>query len=81
MCRCSCSAGGMLPRAECSRIVVEPGDVLDDGELELRVGAPHAVGDQLGLEGVDERLGERVVIRVADGADRRQHAGRQSSWV
>jgi len=29
---------------------VKPGDVLDDGELELGVGAPHAVGDQLGLE-------------------------------
>jgi hypothetical protein len=28
-------------------VVVEPGDVLDDGELELRAGAPHAVGDQL----------------------------------
>jgi hypothetical protein len=32
-------------------VVVEPGDVLDDGQLELRPGAPAAVGDQLGLEG------------------------------
>ncbi len=31
-------------------VVVEPADVLDDGELELGPGAPHAVGDQLGLE-------------------------------
>jgi len=36
--------------------VVEPGDVLDDGELELRAGAPDAVTDQLGLEAVDEAL-------------------------
>jgi len=28
---------------------VEPRDVLDDGELELRAGAPHTIGDQLGL--------------------------------
>ncbi len=42
-------------------------------ELELRVGAPHAVGDQLGLVGVDIRFGERVVERVADGPDRREH--------
>jgi hypothetical protein len=31
-------------------LVVEPGDVLDDGELELRAAAPDAVADQLGLE-------------------------------
>jgi hypothetical protein len=30
--------------------VVEPADVLDDGQLELRAGAPDAVGDQLGLK-------------------------------
>jgi len=40
--------------------VVEPADVLDRRELELRPGAPDAVGDQLGLERIDERLGERV---------------------
>jgi hypothetical protein len=34
--------------------VVEPADVLDDGELELGPGAPDAVGGQLGLEAVDE---------------------------
>ena len=37
-------------------VVVEPADVLDDGELELRSGAPDAVGDELGLEAVDEAL-------------------------
>jgi len=30
-------------------LVVEPADVLDGRELELAAGAPHAVGDQLGL--------------------------------
>ena len=53
-------------------VVVKPGDPLDDRELELGSGAPHAVGDQLGLEGVDEALGERVVVGVADRADRAQ---------
>ena len=52
---------------------VEPGDVLDGRELELGVGAPHAIGDQLGLVAVDERFGERVVVAVADAADGRQH--------
>jgi hypothetical protein len=54
---------------------VKPGDVADGRELELRVGAPHAIGDQLGLVAVDERFGERVVIAVADAADRREHLG------
>jgi len=46
---------------------VVPADVFDDGELELAAAAPDAVGDQLGLEAVDERLGEGVVVCVADG--------------
>lgn len=44
-------------------VVVKPADVFDGGELELLAGAPHAVGDQLGLEAVDERFGQRVVDR------------------
>jgi endonuclease YncB( thermonuclease family) len=40
--------------------VVKPADPLDDRELELRAGAPDAVGDQLGLEGVHEGLSQRV---------------------
>ncbi len=48
---------------------VEPAEVLDDGELELGAGAPDAVGDQLGLEGVDEAFGQGVVVGVADRAD------------
>jgi hypothetical protein len=53
---------------------VEPADVLDDRELKLRACAPDAVGDQLGFEAVDEALGHRVVVGVADGADARQNA-------
>src|SRR3954447_7240478 len=40
--------------------VVEPADPLEDRELELGAGLPDAVGDQLGLEGIDKALGERV---------------------
>ena len=35
-------------------VVVKPADVLDDGQLELRSGAPDAVGDQLRLERIHE---------------------------
>jgi hypothetical protein len=41
--------------------VVEPGNVLDDRELELRACLPDSVADQFGLEAVDEALDERVV--------------------
>jgi hypothetical protein len=41
-------------------LVVEPGDVFDDGQLQLGARVPDAVGDQLGLEGVDETLGEGI---------------------
>ena len=50
-------------------LVVEPADPLDDRQLGLLVGAPDAVGDQLGLEAVDERFRERVVITVASLPD------------
>jgi hypothetical protein len=54
--------------------VVEPADPLDDRELELGAGLPDAVGDELGLEGINERLGEGVVVGVADRSDRAEHA-------
>jgi hypothetical protein len=54
-------------------VVVEPADPFDGRELQLRARARDAVGDQLGLVGVHERFGERVVQAVADGADRREH--------
>jgi hypothetical protein len=50
--------------------VVEPVDVLSDGDLEVVDAAPGAlVADQLGLEQRVERLGERVVVAVAGGPD------------
>jgi hypothetical protein len=55
-------------------IVVKPADVFHDGKLELGSGTPDALGDQLGLEAVDEALGHRVVIGVTDRADGRQDA-------
>jgi hypothetical protein len=36
---------------------VEPAEVFDDSGLELVAGTPDAIGDQLGLERVDEALG------------------------
>jgi hypothetical protein len=41
---------GNAPERGVEPLAVEPGDVLDDGELELCSGAPDAVADQLGLE-------------------------------
>jgi hypothetical protein len=41
-------------------VVVEPADVLCDGELQVTASAAHAIGDQLGLEAVDETLGRRA---------------------
>jgi hypothetical protein len=51
---------------------VIPADVLDDGELELASRSLHAVSDQLGLEAVDERLGQRVVVGITDRSDGRE---------
>jgi DNA-binding NarL/FixJ family response regulator len=48
--------------------VVRPAEVLDDREVELRARLPHAIGDRLGLETVDEARSQRVVAGVADGA-------------
>jgi hypothetical protein len=66
--------GRSVPDRGVQPAVVEPADVGDGRVLELRVGAPHAIGDQLGLVAVDERFGERVVESVSDSADPRQHA-------
>ena len=65
------SAGGMSPRLSCSRPVLNQPTYR---ELELAAAAPDPVGDQLGLEAVDEALGEGVVVGVADRADRREDA-------
>jgi hypothetical protein len=62
-------------------VAVVPADVLDHCELSLGSGLPDAVGDQLGLEDVDEGLGERVVVGVADGADRGEDPWSSRIWV
>lgn len=54
--------------------VVEPAEIFDDRELELGAGAPDAVGAQLGLEAVEERLGQGVVVGVVDRSDGREQA-------
>jgi hypothetical protein len=41
-------------------VVVEPVHPLEHRELHLAAGSPDAIADQLGLERVDERLGEGV---------------------
>ena len=55
--------GRSVPDRGVQPAVVEPADIGDGRELELRAGSPHAIGDQLGLERVHERFGERVVER------------------
>ena len=42
--------GGLVAERGVQAGGVEPADVLDDSELELPARAPHAIGDQLGLE-------------------------------
>jgi hypothetical protein len=42
-------------------VVVNPAEMLDDGELHAGPGGPGAVADQFGLEAVEEALGEGVV--------------------
>ena len=68
-CERSWSSGGVcllvFDRRDVAEALVQaggvvPADVLDDGELELCAASPDAVCDQLGLEAVDKRLGERV---------------------
>ena len=61
--------------------VVEPVDVLGDGDLEAVDVLPRAlVADELGLEQRVEGLGEGVVVGVAAGADRGDRASARR-WV
>ena len=55
--------------------VVVPVDVGESGQLDLLEAAPGAMAaDQLGLVQPDDRLGQAVVVAVADRADRRRGA-------
>ena len=56
--------------------VVEPVDVLGDGDLEVVDVLPRSlVPDQFGLEQRIEGLGQGMVVGVAAGADRGDRAG------
>ena len=51
--------------------VVEPVDTFESGEFEIVEAAPGSlVANQSGLVEAVDRLGERVVIRIASGPDR-----------
>src|SRR5262245_62865383 len=59
-----------------SWVVVEPIAPFESGVLDLVEITPGTtVVNDLGLEQSDDRLGEGVVVRVADAADRRLDAG------
>ena len=62
--------------------VVEPVDPLQGGVLEVVDAPPGAApADQFGLGQADDRLGQRVVVAVAAGADRGDRPGSASRWV
>ena len=55
---------------------VEPIDPFESGVLDpIEISPGTAALNDLGLEQSDDRLGEGVVVRVADAADRRLDAG------
>lgn len=57
-------------------LVIEPVDPFEGRELDVGHRLPGAVAvDLLGLEQADRRLGQGVVVAVADAADRRVDAG------
>src|SRR5262247_1811380 len=59
-----------------SWVVVEPIDPIECGVLDIVELTPGTtMVNDLGLEQSDDRLGEGVVVRVADAADRRLDAG------
>jgi len=59
-----------------SWVVVEPIDPFESGVLDpIEITPGTTMVNDLGLEQSDDRLGERVVVRVADAADRRLDAG------
>ena len=56
--------------------VVVPVDPFQGGQLDLGEGAPRPFAvDLLGPEEPDRGLGQRVVVAIADAADRRVDAG------
>lgn len=70
-----------LRQAGCARSLeqsasVEPVDPFEDVDLDRLATAPRSAAmNDLGFEQADHRLGEGVVVAVADVADRRNDAG------
>jgi hypothetical protein len=66
-----CGVGGVVGDRAVEAAVVEPLDVGHGGELDVVVTTPWSLPvDELPLVEPVERLGERVVVAVAAGADR-----------
>ena len=66
----------MFPIGSSSLLVVEPVDPFERGELDrLEVAPRPAPPDHFGFVESVDRLGERVVVAVADAADGRLDAG------
>jgi hypothetical protein len=57
------------PRLSCSRTWMNQPTYSTIANSSCEGGAPDTIGDQLGLEAVDEALGEGVVVGVADRPD------------
>ena len=55
--------------------VVKDFDVFEDRVRELQAGVPPLPVKQLGLHAPPERLGDGVVVGVANGSQRRQQPG------
>jgi hypothetical protein len=55
--------------------VVPAFDEVEDGEPRLRLSLEPAAIEEFALEGREEALAQRVVVRVADAAHRRPDAG------
>jgi hypothetical protein len=53
--------------------VIETVDVVKDAGFGLATGFPNPAPDQFGLDGLEERLDNGVVIAIALAADRRLH--------
>ena len=63
----------MSPMELCRRVWLYQPIQATTASSSARRLAEDAVGDQFGLEGVDEAFGQGVVVGVADGADAGQH--------
>jgi hypothetical protein len=63
-----------VQRGVSTAAVVEPLGVLEDRVRELDAGAPALPVEQLGLHARPERLGDGIVVRIANGSQGREQA-------